>query len=70
LYWGAVGAIRELVERLADQTKAVEVFLTGGAAGAFAPILERESQRTLKFVPHLTLAGVALAAWNSQQAEA
>jgi hypothetical protein len=39
-----------------------QVFLTGGGAPALAAILGQGSRRPPVFVPHLTLAGVALAA--------
>jgi type III pantothenate kinase len=61
LYWGAVGAIRELIGRVtatlgSSATKA-EVFLTGGAAPAVADQLDP----TARYVEHLVLAGIALA---------
>ena len=59
LFWGAVGAIRELIPRLSGQAaNQVEVFLTGGAAPAVAELLSDAA----RYVPHLTLAGIALAA--------
>ncbi len=59
LFWGAVGAIRELIRRLSGQeTEQVDVFLTGGAAPALADVL----RDTARCVPHLTLAGIALTA--------
>jgi type III pantothenate kinase len=63
LFWGAVGTIRELVERLAEhQPGAAQVFLTGGAGPAVAGLLGPHTQH----VPHLTLAGIALAAVRSR----
>ncbi len=59
LYWGAVGGIRQLVERLTGQpVDQAQVFLTGGAVPAVAELLGK----TACYVPHLTLAGIALAA--------
>ena len=59
LYWGAVGAIRELIARLtADQPEGADVFLTGGAGSAVAGLLGR----TARHITHLTLAGIALTA--------
>ncbi|NQU25042.1 MAG: type III pantothenate kinase [Candidatus Nealsonbacteria bacterium] len=59
LYWGAVGAIRQLVGQLtADLGSDPEIFLTGGAGPAVAELLAA----TARHVPHLTLAGIALAA--------
>lgn len=59
LFWGAVGGIRQLVEQLsAEVTGQPEIFLTGGAGPAVANLLGQ----TARHVPHLTLAGIALAA--------
>ncbi|MHC4178649.1 MAG: type III pantothenate kinase [Planctomycetota bacterium] len=57
LFWGAVGAIRQLTERLAGDDEP-QVFLTGGAGPAVAELLSRSARH----VPHLTLAGIALTA--------
>jgi type III pantothenate kinase len=59
LFWGAVGAIRELIARLGQEVSAEpQVFLTGGAGPTVAGLLGRDALH----VPHLTLAGIALAA--------
>lgn len=59
LFWGAVGAIRELIDRLsANQPNPADVFLSGGAGPAVAELLGPATQH----VPHLTLAGIALTA--------
>lgn len=59
LFWGSVGAIRQLIERLSgDCDRAPQVFLTGGAGEAIAALLGSDA----RYVPHLTLAGIALAA--------
>jgi type III pantothenate kinase len=59
LYWGAVGAIRELIARLTvDQPEGADVFLTGGAGSAVAGLLGRATRH----IAHLTLAGIALTA--------
>jgi type III pantothenate kinase len=61
-YWGAVGAVRELVTRLAEQcATAPELYLTGGAADDFAEQLA-QGDRPLRHVPHMVLAGIRLAA--------
>ncbi len=65
VYWGAVGAVRELVSRLAERHAPVEILLTGGAAPDFAAVLSKEEDPPLKFVPHLTLSGIAIAALQS-----
>lgn len=63
LFWGAVGAIRELIRRLVgEDANRVDVFLTGGAAPALAHVLSD----TARYVPHLTLAGIALAAARAE----
>lgn len=62
IFWGAVGAIRELIERLpgdaAINDQRPQVFLTGGAGASVAELLGPDAS----FVPQLTLAGIALAA--------
>jgi type III pantothenate kinase len=60
LFWGAVGAIRQLIERLASSDDP-QIFLTGGASPAVAELLGRSALH----VPHLTLAGIALTATDS-----
>ncbi len=58
LFWGAVGAIRQLIERLSECMPGdPQVFLTGGAGPTVAELLGPHARH----VPHLTLAGVALA---------
>lgn len=62
IFWGAVGAIRELVARQRDRlTTAPQVFLTGGAAPAIARLIGGPDL-TVRYLPHLTLSGIALAA--------
>jgi len=59
LFWLAVGAIRELIGQFCRQSDAEpEVFLTGGAGPSVAALIGRHA----RYVPHLTLAGIALAA--------
>ena len=59
LFWGAVGAIRQLLEVLPGPSAGPpDVFLTGGAGPLVAGLLGA----TVRHVPHLTLAGIALAA--------
>jgi len=63
LFWGTVGAIRQLIERLGETASGVQpqrpqVFLTGGAGAVVAELLGPEAQN----VPNLTLSGIALAA--------
>jgi type III pantothenate kinase len=67
LYWGAVGAIREFMARFSTNERLPpDVFLTGGASAQVAGLL-RDSSRPADLtsqvepVPHLVLAGIALA---------
>ena len=62
LYWGAVGGVRELIGQLSEDPPVAQIFLTGGAGPLFAGVLTAESEPPPQFVPHLTLAGIALAA--------
>jgi len=58
LFWGTVGAIRQLIEQLGhDAGDHPQIFLTGGAGAAVAELLGPDAQ----FVPHITLAGIVLA---------
>jgi type III pantothenate kinase len=56
IFWGALGAIRELAARLQDVCGPADLILTGGAAEALAEVLGAAA----RWVPHLTLAGIAL----------
>lgn len=59
IYWGAIGGVRYLIELLGTHIGArPQVFLTGGAAAAVAGLISPEAS----YHPHLTLAGIALAA--------
>ncbi len=63
LFWGAVGGIRQLIERLAVGSsgsggKRPQVFFTGGAAEAVAALFGTDA----RFVPNLALTGIALSA--------
>jgi type III pantothenate kinase len=58
LFWGAVGAIRELVAQLAHGLGEPQIFLTGGGSPAVSQLLGPNAQ----YVPQLTLAGIALSA--------
>ncbi|HTQ40153.1 MAG TPA: type III pantothenate kinase [Pirellulales bacterium] len=65
LFWGAVGAIRELIGRLSEslpapssgKASALQIFLTGGAA----PSVAQQLDPAARFVEHLVLAGIVLA---------
>ncbi len=57
LYWSIVGAVRELAEQVgAESQRPAQVFITGGSAAALAQSLGPHAC----YVPHLTLAGIAL----------
>ena len=59
LYWGAVGGIRELIARMSEDAGAeIDIFLAGGAAPMVAELLGPN----VKYVPHLVLSGIAIAA--------
>jgi type III pantothenate kinase len=59
LYWGAVGAIKELVSRISAKLSAdPDVFITGGAAPIVVDAISE--QTCIRFVPHLVLSGIAL----------
>jgi len=73
LFWGAVGAIRELIRQVASAAAlakpaahppgdggatAADVFVTGGDGAALAGLLDSSA----RYVSELTLAGIALAA--------
>jgi len=58
LFWGALGAVRELVTRLTEGgDRPPCVLLTGGAAPSVAALLGPD----VRYEPHLVLAGIALA---------
>jgi type III pantothenate kinase len=59
LFWGAVGAARELIARMSESlTPPPQVFVTGGDLRRLAPLLDNQA----KFVPNMVLAGIAIAA--------
>jgi type III pantothenate kinase len=59
LYWGAVGAIRELITRLASGLPhPPELFFTGGASQKVAELFVENG--SVHHVPHLVLAGIAI----------
>jgi type III pantothenate kinase len=56
LFWGAVGAIRELISRLTNDQPA-DIFLTGGAGESVAKLIGPST----RCIPHLNLSGIAIA---------
>lgn len=62
LFWGAVGGVRELVQRMsAELTPKPQVFVTGGDLRRLAERLGGDA----RFVPHMVLAGIATATSDS-----
>lgn len=67
VFWGSVGAIRELIARQRDRlTVAPQVFLTGGAAPSIARLIGGPDL-SVRYLPNLTLSGVALAAHAGEE---
>ncbi|MDZ4783011.1 MAG: type III pantothenate kinase [Planctomycetia bacterium] len=64
LFWGAVGGIRELVARYTEQLAAQPVVIVaGGSSHVVADLLGNDARHE----PHLTLAGIALAARGADE---
>jgi type III pantothenate kinase len=62
LFWGAVGAVREIIQRMsAELDREPEIFVTGGALRRLAEHLDDEAS----FVPNMVLSGIAIAARSS-----
>jgi type III pantothenate kinase len=59
IYWGAIGAIRELVAQLSAPFQIrPDLFITGGASRQVADLLK--SHGAVRHVPNLVLSGIAL----------
>jgi type III pantothenate kinase len=59
LFWGAVGAVREAAQRMAAELDpAPDIFVTGGDLRQLAQHLSERA----RFVPHMVLSGIAIAA--------
>ncbi len=59
LFWGAVGAVREIIQRIsADLHPQPDIFVTGGDLRQLAEHLGDEA----RFVPNMVLSGIAAAA--------
>jgi type III pantothenate kinase len=67
LFWGAVGAIRELVAQYSNSLPdAPDLFVSGGGSQWIANLLSRGHDRRVLHVPHLVLSGIALlVAWEA-----
>ena len=64
LYWGAVGAVRELIARQSDRLVVPpQVLVTGSTSPDMARLLGSPDY-TVRYLPHLVLAGLAMAARN------
>lgn len=62
LFWGAVGAINQIVSHQIQATESpVEVFITGGDARLLAQHLQI-AEVSIKHVPEMVLSGIAIAA--------
>jgi type III pantothenate kinase len=63
LFWGAVGAVRELIEQLSAGIDAsTHIFVTGGNSQLVATRLTAVHGMAVEQVPHLVLAGIAIVA--------
>ncbi|MEX2092644.1 MAG: acetate and sugar kinases/Hsc70/actin family protein [Pirellulales bacterium] len=61
IFWGTVGAVRELVGQLSKSLASPPaVFITGGGSPLVAKVLAEDASLNLRHVPHLVLAGVAI----------
>lgn len=61
-YWGAIGAARQIIERMAATCSGQpQVFLTGGAAEPLSEHIGLGGERA-RYIPHLVLSGIRLAA--------
>jgi type III pantothenate kinase len=59
IYWGAVGAIRELVSQFSAPFQSrPDLFITGGASRQVADLLKTHS--AVRHMPNLVLSGIAL----------
>ena len=66
LYWGVVGAVREVIARQRDTlAQPPQVFVTGSASPEVARLLGSPDY-TVRYVPHLVLSGLAIAAMERQ----
>jgi type III pantothenate kinase len=62
LYWGAVGAVRELISRQRDGlVTPPQVLVTGSTSPDMARLLG-SPEYTVRYMPHLVLAGLAMSA--------
>jgi type III pantothenate kinase len=64
LFWGTLGAARELISRMTLPGENPEIFLTGGAAASVAKLLAPDA----RYEPNLTLGGIAITARHARDA--
>jgi type III pantothenate kinase len=61
LFWGTVGAIRELVDRLSTGlAEPPQLLVSGGASAAVLGQLHSTARLEIRHLPHLVLSGIAL----------
>lgn len=62
LFWGTVGAVRELIQQFSTGfAEPPIVVITGGSSALVAAVLEESGELDLHHQPHLVLSGVAIA---------
>ncbi len=58
LFWGAVGAVREIIGRMKSELNAEPaLFITGGDLQRLSPLVDEQA----RYLPHLVLSGIAMA---------
>jgi type III pantothenate kinase len=63
VFWGTVGAVRELIAQLSKPLESPPlVLITGGGSQLVAEVLADDSALELRHEPHLVLSGVAIVA--------
>ena len=61
LFWGTVGAVHELIQRLSESDSAEpDIMVTGGDSAVLAKILLERANQHVRHVPHLVLSGIAV----------
>jgi len=64
LYWGTIGTVRELVDRISQECAyPPQLFFTGGGAPQLVTHFA-DDHKTIRHVPNLVLAGIAVVANN------
>lgn len=64
LFWGAIGAVREVVDRMSSHHEGdLQLFLAGGDAERLSPFLPDSA----RIVPELVLAGIAVTYWQLEE---